>query len=37
METVLYLVVVVLARVSWGLGYSESSVQAGQRAASRHR
>lgn len=33
----LYLVVVVLARVSWGLGYSESSVQAGQRAASRHR
>ncbi|XP_070781878.1 EMILIN-1-A [Enoplosus armatus] len=38
METVFYLLLAfVLARVSWGLGYSESSIQTGQRAASRHR
>ncbi|XP_041814610.1 EMILIN-1a [Chelmon rostratus] len=37
METLLYLLVFVLPRVSWGLGYSESSIQTGQRAASRHR
>ncbi|KAK5853292.1 hypothetical protein PBY51_007091 [Eleginops maclovinus] len=38
METILvYLLAFTLARVSWGLGYSESSVQTGQRAASRHR
>ncbi|XP_029281566.1 EMILIN-1-A [Cottoperca gobio] len=37
METVFYLLAFTLARVSWGLGYSESSVQTGQRAASRHR
>lgn len=32
-----YLLAFLLARVSWGLGYAESSVQSGQRAASRHR
>ncbi|XP_076581878.1 EMILIN-1-A-like, partial [Chaetodon auriga] len=37
METVFYLLAFALARVCWGLGYSESSIQAGQRAASRHR
>uniref|UniRef100_UPI0037E85912 EMILIN-1-A n=1 Tax=Semicossyphus pulcher TaxID=241346 RepID=UPI0037E85912 len=37
METVFYLLTFMLARVSWGLGYSESSIQTGQRAASRHR
>ncbi|XP_049914803.1 EMILIN-1a [Epinephelus moara] len=37
METVFYLLAFLLARVSWGLGYAESSVQSGQRAASRHR
>lgn len=37
METLFYLLAFMLARVSWGLGYSESSVQTGQRAASRHR
>lgn len=37
MEPVLYLLAVALARVCMGLGYSESSVQTGQRAASRHR
>ncbi|XP_041661750.1 EMILIN-1a [Cheilinus undulatus] len=37
METVFYLLAFMLARVCWGLGYSESSIQAGQRAASRHR
>ncbi|XP_031151326.1 EMILIN-1a isoform X2 [Sander lucioperca] len=37
MEAVFYLLAFMLARVSWGLGYAESSVQTGQRAASRHR
>ncbi|XP_044026313.1 EMILIN-1a [Siniperca chuatsi] len=37
METIFYLLALMLARVSWGLGYAESSVQTGQRAASRHR
>ncbi|CAJ1077310.1 EMILIN-1a [Xyrichtys novacula] len=37
METLFYLLAFMLARVSWGLGYSESSIQTGQRAASRHR
>ncbi|XP_026174099.1 EMILIN-1-A [Mastacembelus armatus] len=37
METLFYLLAFVLARVCSGLGYAESSVQAGQRAASRHR
>ncbi|XP_070705845.1 EMILIN-1-A [Pempheris klunzingeri] len=38
METLFYLLAcVMMARVSWGLGYSESSIQTGQRAASRHR
>ncbi|XP_068197995.1 EMILIN-1-A [Antennarius striatus] len=38
METLFYLLAfMLLARVSWGLGYVESSVQTGQRAASRHR
>ncbi|KAF1376316.1 hypothetical protein PFLUV_G00210240 [Perca fluviatilis] len=37
MESVFYLLAFMLARVSWGLGYAESSVQTGQRAASRHR
>ncbi|XP_038582579.1 EMILIN-1a [Micropterus salmoides] len=37
METVFYLLAFMLARVSWGLGYAESSIQTGQRAASRHR
>lgn len=37
MGTVFYLLAFALARVGWGLGYSESSIQAGQRAASRHR
>ncbi|XP_073348834.1 EMILIN-1-A [Pagrus major] len=37
METLFYLLAFVLARVGWGLGYSESSIQSGQRAASRHR
>ncbi|KAM3602487.1 uncharacterized protein V6R79_005068 [Siganus canaliculatus] len=32
-----YLLAFTLARVSWGLGYSETSIQSGQRAASRHR
>lgn len=32
-----YLLAFMLARVCWGLGYSESSIQTGQRAASRHR
>nr|XP_046228640.1 EMILIN-1a isoform X2 [Scatophagus argus] len=37
MEAAFYLLIFMLARVSWGLGYAESSVQTGQRAASRHR
>ncbi|XP_051264036.1 EMILIN-1a [Dicentrarchus labrax] len=37
METLFYLLAFLLPRVSWGLGYSESSIQTGQRAASRHR
>ncbi|XP_019947506.1 EMILIN-1-A isoform X2 [Paralichthys olivaceus] len=37
METSFYLLALVCARVCSGLGYSESSVQGGQRAASRHR
>ncbi|XP_054474797.1 EMILIN-1a [Anoplopoma fimbria] len=38
METWFYLLACFsLARVSWGLGYAESSIQTGQRAASRHR
>ncbi|XP_031733172.1 EMILIN-1-A isoform X1 [Anarrhichthys ocellatus] len=38
METGVYLLACLsLARVSWGLGYAESGVQTGQRAASRHR
>ncbi|KAG7508204.1 EMILIN-1-like [Solea senegalensis] len=35
--TAFYLLAVMLARVCSGLGYAESSVQTGQRAASRHR
>ncbi|XP_040920402.1 EMILIN-1a isoform X2 [Toxotes jaculatrix] len=37
METLLYLLAFVLTRVCSGLGYAESSIQTGQRAASRHR
>ncbi|KAM4522720.1 EMILIN-1-A [Odontesthes bonariensis] len=37
METFFYLLAFVLTRVCSGLGYAESSVQTGQRAASRHR
>ncbi|XP_069014776.1 EMILIN-1-A [Embiotoca jacksoni] len=37
METLYYLLAFVLTRVCSGLGYAESSVQTGQRAASRHR
>ncbi|XP_068609944.1 EMILIN-1-A [Brachionichthys hirsutus] len=37
METLFYLLAFLLARVSWGLGYVESTIQTGQRAASRHR
>ncbi|KAM9703856.1 EMILIN-1-A [Menidia menidia] len=37
METFFYLLVLALSRLCAGLGYAESSVQAGQRAASRHR
>ncbi|XP_070844098.1 EMILIN-1-A [Chaetodon trifascialis] len=37
METVFYLLVFALTRGCLGLGYSESSIQTGQRAASRHR
>ncbi|XP_034755786.1 EMILIN-1a isoform X2 [Etheostoma cragini] len=37
MELVFYLLAFMVARVSWGLGYAESGVQTGQRAASRHR
>lgn len=37
MDTSFYLLVLVFARLCSGLGYSESSVQGGQRAASRHR
>ncbi|XP_053301001.1 EMILIN-1a [Pleuronectes platessa] len=37
METSFYLLALVFAPVCSGLGYSESSVQGGQRAASRHR
>lgn len=37
METLFYLLAFTLARFCSGLGYSESSIQAGQRAASRHR
>lgn len=37
MGTLLYLLAFVLARVCAGLGYSEQSIQTGQRAASRHR
>ncbi|KAM6914937.1 EMILIN-1-A [Xenentodon cancila] len=37
METLIYLLALALTRVCSGLGYAESSIQAGQRAASRHR
>ncbi|CAK6963153.1 EMILIN-1a [Scomber scombrus] len=37
METLFYLLAVMVARFSLGVGYAESSVQTGQRAASRHR
>ncbi|XP_017287860.1 EMILIN-1a [Kryptolebias marmoratus] len=37
MEAFFYLLVLALARLGSGLGYAESSVQTGQRAASRHR
>ncbi|XP_077366533.1 EMILIN-1-A isoform X1 [Festucalex cinctus] len=37
METLFYLLALALARLSWGLGYAESGVLSGQRAASRHR
>lgn len=37
MDALFYLLAFMLARLSSGLGYSESSIQAGQRAASRHR
>ncbi|XP_042359190.1 EMILIN-1a [Plectropomus leopardus] len=37
METLFYLLAFTLARVCSGLGYAESSIQSGQRAASRHR
>lgn len=37
MEHLFYLLTFVLARVCSGLGYAESTVPAGQRAASRHR
>lgn len=38
MEPLFYLLAFAVARVGWGLGYGESTgVQAGQRAASRHR
>ncbi|XP_074542121.1 EMILIN-1-A [Halichoeres trimaculatus] len=37
METAFCLLALMLIPVCWGLGYSESTIQAGQRAASRHR
>ncbi|XP_029352797.1 EMILIN-1-A [Echeneis naucrates] len=37
METLFYLLAFVLTRVCSGLGFAETSIQSGQRAASRHR